>query len=222
MAAGLGRVSTWAGVPVVVHFVLTAAVAIAAVVVAQRRFLPAVTAAPRDPDSAPVRGNALAAWLEPRTLLIGVLVLAAAFTEGSALDWLSVGIVDGYGAAPWVGVLGLAAFVGARRGRGSAVLDGPYGRVRCLGAFALPRRAPASRLGPAWAFAACAARWYGGWVLVGFRRLAPRRRPARRGPVSVVAHGTSRPGGPPRSVSSANTSRLHALPGVRQHPARSW
>ncbi|HLS03306.1 MAG TPA: MFS transporter [Actinomycetales bacterium] len=29
-------------------------------------------------------------WLEPRTLLIGVLVLAAALTEGSALDWLAV------------------------------------------------------------------------------------------------------------------------------------
>lgn len=30
------------------------------------------------------------AWLEPRTLMIGVLVLAAALTEGSALDWLAV------------------------------------------------------------------------------------------------------------------------------------
>lgn len=29
-------------------------------------------------------------WLEPRTLLIGVLVLAAALTEGSAMDWLAV------------------------------------------------------------------------------------------------------------------------------------
>ena len=114
--------------------------AIAAVVVAQRRFLPAVTAAPRDPDSAPVRGNALAAWLEPRTLLIGVLVLAAAFTEGSALDWLSVGIVDGYGTPPWVGVLGFAAFVGAMtvgRVLGTSWLD-RYGRVKVLWAsFAL-------------------------------------------------------------------------------------
>lgn len=29
-------------------------------------------------------------WLEPRTLLIGVLVLAATLTEGSAMDWLAV------------------------------------------------------------------------------------------------------------------------------------
>jgi MFS family permease len=144
-AAGLGALSTWAGVPVVVHFVLTAAVAFAAVVVAARRFLPTATATPSGADSAPPgsaseRRNPLAAWLEPRTLLIGVLVLAAAFTEGSALDWLSVGIVDGYGAAPWVGVLGLAAFVGAMtvgRVLGTSWLD-RYGRVPVLWAsFAL-------------------------------------------------------------------------------------
>jgi MFS family permease len=139
-AAVLGALSTWAGVPVVVHFVLTAAVAIVAVVAAARRFLPTATAAPSDPESVPPRRNPLAAWLEPRTLLIGVLVLAAAFTEGSALDWLSVGIVDGYGAAPWVGVLGLAAFVGAMtvgRVLGTSWLD-RYGRVPVLWAsFAL-------------------------------------------------------------------------------------
>ena len=144
-AAGLGALSTWAGVPVVVHFVLTAAVAFVAVVAAARRFLPTATAAPGDaestpPGSASERRSPLAAWLEPRTLLIGVLVLAAAFTEGSALDWLSVGIVDGYGAAPWVGVLGLAAFVGAMtvgRVLGTSWLD-RYGRVPVLWAsFAL-------------------------------------------------------------------------------------
>jgi MFS family permease len=138
-AAVLGALSTWAGVPVVVHFVLTAAVAMVAVLAAARRFLPTATA-PSDPGSAPQRRNPLAAWLEPRTLLIGVLVLAAAFTEGSALDWLSVGIVDGYGAAPWVGVLGLAAFVGAMtvgRVLGTSWLD-RYGRVPVLWAsFAL-------------------------------------------------------------------------------------
>lgn len=139
-AAVLGALSTWAGVPVVVHFALTAAVAFAAVLAAVRRFLPTPAATPSDPVSEPARRNPLAAWLEPRTLLIGVLVLAAAFTEGSALDWLSVGIVDGYGAAPWVGVLGLAAFVGAMtvgRVLGTSWLD-RYGRVPVLWAsFAL-------------------------------------------------------------------------------------
>ena len=96
--------------------------------------------AERPGSRAPVRRNPLAAWLEPRTLLIGVLVLAAAFTEGSALDWLSVGIIDGYGTAPWVGVLGFAAFVSAMtvgRVLGTSWLD-RYGRVPVLWAsFAL-------------------------------------------------------------------------------------
>ena len=96
---------------------------------------------PTDPKPALTdRRNPLSAWLEPRTLLIGLLVLAAAFTEGSALDWLSVGIVDGYGTPSWVGVLGFAAFVSAMtvgRVLGTSWLD-RYGRVPVLWtAFAL-------------------------------------------------------------------------------------
>ena len=36
-------------------------------------------------------------WLEPRTLLIGLIVLGMAFTEGSANDWLAIGMVDDRG-----------------------------------------------------------------------------------------------------------------------------
>jgi MFS family permease len=138
-AAGLGALSAWARVPVWVHLVLTAAVAIVAAAAAARRFLPtpvvptSVGAEPAG-TAEPARRNPLAAWLEPRTLLIGVLVLAAAFTEGSAIDWLSVGIVDGYGTPSWVGVLGFAAFVGAMtvgRVLGTSWLD-RYGRVPVL------------------------------------------------------------------------------------------
>ena len=46
----------------------------------------------------PSRG-ALAAWREPRTLLIGVFVLAFAFAEGTGNDWISVAVIDGYGTA---------------------------------------------------------------------------------------------------------------------------
>ena len=90
------------------------------------------------------RRNPLAAWLEPRTLLIGVVVLAAAFTEGTANDWLSVAIIDGYRHA----VLGrarsgFAAFVSAMtvgRVLGTAWLD-RYGRVPVLWAsFGAGRR----------------------------------------------------------------------------------
>ena len=40
--------------------------------------------------------SVLAAWREPRTLLIGVLVLAFALCEGIANDWLALALVDGY------------------------------------------------------------------------------------------------------------------------------
>ena len=49
------------------------------------------------------RRNPLKAWTEPRTLLIGVFVFAAAFTEGTGNDWLGVAIIDGYGAAAALG-----------------------------------------------------------------------------------------------------------------------
>jgi len=75
-----------------------------------------------------------AAWLEPRTLLVGVVVLAAAFTEGTANDWVAVALSDGYGLERWVGVVGFAVFLTAMTaGRllGTRVLD-ERGRVPVL------------------------------------------------------------------------------------------
>ena len=63
-----------------------------------------------------------------------MLVLAAAFTEGVAMDWLSVGIIDGYGTPTWVGALAFAAFVSAMtvgRVLGTSWLD-RYGRLPVL------------------------------------------------------------------------------------------
>jgi MFS family permease len=39
------------------------------------------------------------------------MVLAFATVEGSANDWLSLAVIDGYGTAHWVGVLGFSVFV---------------------------------------------------------------------------------------------------------------
>jgi cyanate permease len=77
------------------------------------------------------RRSALAAWREPRTLLIGVFVLAFAFTEGTANDWIGVAMIDGYSAPAAVGTLGFAAFLSAMttaRWFGPHLLD-RYGRV---------------------------------------------------------------------------------------------
>jgi MFS family permease len=58
-------------------------------------------------------------------------VLAFAFAEGTANDWLGLALIDGYGTPPVVGTLGLAAFLAAMtaaRWFGPALLD-RYGRV---------------------------------------------------------------------------------------------
>ena len=79
------------------------------------------------------------AWLEPRTLAIGFMVLAFTLAEGSANDWLALGLIDGYDARHWVGVLGFALFVASMTlGRlgGPLVLD-RFGRAPSMLASAL-------------------------------------------------------------------------------------
>ena len=77
---------------------------------------------------------AWSAWREPRTLAIGLVVMCFALCEGIANDWLALGIVDGYGAAPALGSFGYALFVVAMTtgrffGGGLATR---YGRVLVL------------------------------------------------------------------------------------------
>ena len=86
-------------IPVTAHL-LGVAVLVAApcrcAVRASCRTTPDPHAAPR---TAPAR-PALARWPEPRTLLVGLVVLAFAFTEGTANDWLGVALIDGYARPP--------------------------------------------------------------------------------------------------------------------------
>lgn len=106
----LGAAASAAGLPLPVQLTGTAVIAVAAVSVAVRGFLadPAETGPNRDETV-----SALIAWREPRTLLLGLLVLAFAFTEGSADDWLAVALVDGHRSTDTVGALGFAFFVAA-------------------------------------------------------------------------------------------------------------
>ena len=93
------------------HLLPVAVVALAVTWVACRSFLPAVAESP-DAEPKP-RRSPLAAWREPRTVLVGVLVLTFAFAEGSANDWLALALVDGYDVSNSQGVLGFAVFVAA-------------------------------------------------------------------------------------------------------------
>jgi fucose permease len=117
-----------------VHYTVVPAVAIGVTVLASRRLLPA-----GEPAEHEERGDTRSAWLEPRTLAIGLMVLAFTLAEGAANDWLALSLIDGYDARHWVGVLGFALFVASMTlGRlgGPVVLD-RFGRAPSMLASAL-------------------------------------------------------------------------------------
>ena len=131
------------GVSVTVHLLLAAALVAAVLPVWVQRFLPdRAPAAGHDGSGVSARSSALARWREPRTLLVGLVVLAFAFAEGAGADWINVSLIDGYGAAAAVGGLGFATFLAAMtaaRWFGSPLLD-RFGRVvvvRSLAAVAI-------------------------------------------------------------------------------------
>lgn len=97
-------------------------------------------AAPRPPRrrGAGLR-NALSAWREPRTLLIGLVLLAASLSEGSAGNWLSISMVDGFAVREAVGAMAYGTFVAAMtvfRFAGTGLID-RFGRVTILRASGL-------------------------------------------------------------------------------------
>lgn len=116
-------------VPVPAHLVVVG-VAIGVVVPwGTRGFMPDAAAA--GPAEHIRSRSALAAWREPRTLLIGVFVLAFAFAEGTGNDWISLAAIDGYRVSAAVGTLAFAVFLSAMtlgRWLGPGLLD-RHGRV---------------------------------------------------------------------------------------------
>ena len=134
VGAVLGAGAAAAAVDVQVQLVATAVVACAATGLSVRAFLPAAAPSADRPAALPVSQ----AWREPRTLLVGVLVLCFAFVEGTANDWLALALVDGHGASDAVGALAFACFVVAMtavRTVGGSLLT-RYGRTAVLRATA--------------------------------------------------------------------------------------
>jgi predicted MFS family arabinose efflux permease len=136
VAGALGGAAMIAlGVSVTAHLLAVAAIAAAVATPAVRGFL----AIEPHPEHEAPRRNPLKAWTEPRTLLIGLFVFCMAFTEGTGVDWLGVAVIDGYDAAPALGSLTFAIFLGAMtlaRWFGPGALD-RYGRVALMRATGL-------------------------------------------------------------------------------------
>ena len=138
-AAGLAAI----GVGLDAHLLGMAVLGLVASLLAVRQ-LPRHRALPGLDDDGPgpersTFAERMAIWREPRTLIIGAIVLGMAFAEGSANDWLALAMVDGRGADEATGALAFGVFATAMttgRIAGVWVLD-RFGRVPVLRASAL-------------------------------------------------------------------------------------
>ncbi|SEF16157.1 MFS transporter [Jiangella alba] len=132
--AGLSAGIAAVGVPVVAHLATVSTIAMIVTIIATRSFLPHA-AEVEDEDGTPVEKiSVLTAWREPRTLLIGLMVMCAALVEGIANDWLALGLVDGYEVSNTVGAIGFAIFLSAMtigRMAGTQLVD-RFGRLPIL------------------------------------------------------------------------------------------
>ena len=135
IGALLGAAMNALHVSVTVNLLLIALLLAVAVPLSTRSFLPAGTEAHDDRSR---RTHPLRAWIEPRTLLIGLFVLTMAFAEGTATDWVGVATIDSYGATAALGSLAYGVFVTSMtigRWYGAQILD-RFGRVPVLRASA--------------------------------------------------------------------------------------
>jgi fucose permease len=134
--AGVGTATAAAAIPIAAQVGAIAVLSPLLMIWSTRRFLARAAATPEQEAKG---SGVLAAWREPRTLLVGLLVLAFAFTEGSANDWIAVALVDGHGSSETIGAVAFGLFVAAMtagRLAGGTLLE-RFGRVGVLRATAV-------------------------------------------------------------------------------------
>ncbi len=132
------------GVPIYAHLGMVVLLLAAVAIFGPMLFSAALNADGRESEGSGSASGAddgalpvTSAWTESRTLLIGVMVLAASFAEGVANDWMAIAFVDGHGVDNALGVVALAVFLSfmtAGRILGTQLLD-RYGRVVVLRAM---------------------------------------------------------------------------------------
>lgn len=138
LGAGIGALAAHLAIDVATHAV-TMGVLIAVIAVVCFFQVPVREAAldPEDHVKPPFRARmhtALEAWREPRTYLIGVVMLGMSFAEGGANDWIALGTEQGHGFAEGTGAVSLAVFsIGMTTVRlfGGPLVD-RFGRVAVL------------------------------------------------------------------------------------------
>jgi len=137
IGAGLGVLASLLGVPVGLHLAVAALIVVLAVVPAIR-LVPTGVGRASGAQPKLTAAERLAVWRDPRTLLIGLMVLGMGFAEGAAEDWLPLATVDGYGVSETVGAALFGIFVVTMtigRLAGVLLID-RFGRVAMLRASA--------------------------------------------------------------------------------------
>ena len=139
IGAGLGMVLTSTGLRADLHLLLAALIVVVPTVVALTA-IPSGTGQERSTTTDIKAARAHRPfWKDGQLLLIGVIVLAMAFAEGSANDWLPLLMVDGHGFSPTSGSLIYAGFtLGMTLGRfGGGWFIDRYSRVAVVRASAI-------------------------------------------------------------------------------------
>ncbi|MCQ6272316.1 MFS transporter [Pseudarthrobacter sp. R1] len=111
VGATAGMVLTVVNLPVAVHL-LSVGILSGAIFAISIRRLPSGIGRRQGPRTGK-KTSEEAAWKDPKLLLIGFIVLAMAFSEGTANDWLPLLMVDGHGFAPGSGAAVYMIFAGA-------------------------------------------------------------------------------------------------------------
>ncbi len=123
-------------IPVVTHLSAAALVVLGASAWLITR-LPAATGTARTPHRGPEGGGSTGGgspWIDRRLLVLGLIALVMALSEGAANDWLPLIVVDGFGHTPATGSLiyaffGLAVAIG--RFFGGPAID-QFGRIHVM------------------------------------------------------------------------------------------
>ncbi|MCK2030026.1 MFS transporter [Microbacterium galbinum] len=143
IGAGIGALAAWLQLTVATHAGIMG-ILLALVAVATFLQVP-VREAALDPEPAEKPAwrerlhTSLEAWREPRTYLLGVVMLGMAFAEGGANDWIALGTEQGHGFTTGTGAIALAVFsVGMTVVRlfGGPLVD-RFGRVAVLRVLAV-------------------------------------------------------------------------------------
>ncbi len=143
IGAGIGALAAWLQLTVATHAGIMGML-LALVAVATFLQVP-VREAALDPEPAEKPAwrerlhTSLEAWREPRTYLLGVVMLGMAFAEGGANDWIALGTEQGHGFTTGTGAIALAVFsVGMTVVRlfGGPLVD-RFGRVAVLRVLAV-------------------------------------------------------------------------------------